>query len=88
MITFKNNAPIRSCISKTNNRFIDNAEDLNIFMSMYNFSEYSDNYFMTWESLQNYFNNEMNDDANENNADNYSTDNSKTALSQVNLLNM
>ena len=88
MITFKNNAPIRSCISKTNNTFIDNAEDLNIFMSMYNFSEYSENYFMTWESLQNYFNNEMNDDANENNADNYSTDNSKTALSQVNLLNM
>ena len=30
----------------------------------------------------------MNDDANENNADNYSTDNSKTALSQVNFLNM
>ena len=88
MIAFKNNAPNRSCISKTNNTFTDNAEDLDIFMSMYNFSEYSDNYSMTWRSLQNYFKVEMNDDTNENNADNYSTDNSKTALSQVNLLNM
>ena len=88
MIAFKNNAPNRSCISKTNNTFTDNAEDLDIFMSMYNFSEYSDNYSMTWRNLQNYFKVEMNDDTNENNADNYSTDNSKTALSQVNLLNM
>ena len=88
MITFKNNAPIRSCISKTNNTFIDNAEDLDIFMSMYNFSEYSDNYSMTWGSLRNYFKDEVNNDANENNADNYSTDNSKSALSQVNILNM
>ena len=32
-IIFKNNAPIRSCI---NNTFVDNEEDLDIFMSMYN----------------------------------------------------
>ena len=27
-LAFKNNAPITSCISKINNKFIDNAEDL------------------------------------------------------------
>ena len=42
-----NNAPFRSCISKINNTFIDNAEDLDIVMPMYNLLEYSDNYSMT-----------------------------------------
>ena len=46
-LTFKNNAPFRSCISKINNTFVDNGEDLDIVMSMYNLLEYSDNYFMT-----------------------------------------
>ena len=32
----ENNASSRSCISKTNNRSIDNAEDLDIFVPMYN----------------------------------------------------
>ena len=44
---FKNNAPFRLCLSKINNTFIDNAEDLDIVMSMYNPLEYSDNYSMT-----------------------------------------
>ena len=35
-LIFKKNTPFRSCISKINNRFIDNAEDLNIVMPMYN----------------------------------------------------
>ena len=34
-LTFKNNAPFRSCISKINNTFIDNAEDLDIVMPIY-----------------------------------------------------
>ena len=46
-LTFKNNAPFRSCISKINNTFVDNGEDLDIVMSMYNLLDYSDNYFMT-----------------------------------------
>ena len=46
-LTFKNNAPFRSCISKINNTFIDNAEDLDIVMPMYNLLEYSDNYSIT-----------------------------------------
>ena len=33
-LTFKNNAPFRSCTSKINNTFIDNAEELDIVMAM------------------------------------------------------
>ena len=43
-ITFKNDAPFRSCISKINNIFIDNAEDPDIVIPMYNLLECSDNY--------------------------------------------
>ena len=35
-VTFKNNAPFRSCISIMNNIFIDNAEDLDNNIPMYN----------------------------------------------------
>ena len=35
-LTFTNNAPFRSCISKINDTFIDNAEDRDIVRSMYN----------------------------------------------------
>ena len=45
MLTFNNNAPFRSCISKINNTFIDNTEDPRLQ------SEYSDNCSMTSESL-------------------------------------
>ena len=38
----ENNALFRSCLSKINNTFIDNAEDLDIVMAM--LLEYSDNY--------------------------------------------
>ena len=31
-VSFKNNAPFRSCIWKVNNTFIDNADDLDIVM--------------------------------------------------------
>ena len=40
-LTFKNNAPFISCISKINNTLINNAEDLDIVMPMYNLLEYS-----------------------------------------------
>ena len=53
-ITFKNNAPFRSCISKMNNTFIGKTEDLDIAMPMYNPLQYSDNYSMISESLWNY----------------------------------
>ena len=38
-------------LSKINNTFIDNVEDLDIVMSMYNLLEYSGNYFMMSGSL-------------------------------------
>ena len=48
---FKNNAPFRLCISKINSRLIDNAEDLDIVMPMYNLLEYSDNHSMASRTL-------------------------------------
>ena len=65
-LVFKNNAPFRSWISKFSNTFIGNTEDLDIVMPMYNLSEYCDNYSMTPGSLWNYYGDEINDDANEN----------------------
>ena len=65
-LTFKNNVPFRSTISKINNTFIDNAEDVDIIMPMYNLLEYRDNYSMTSGSLWNYYRDEINDDAGEN----------------------
>ena len=41
---FKNNAPFINCISKINGVQIDNAEDLDVVMPMYNLLEYSKNY--------------------------------------------
>ena len=54
-------------ISKINNTFKDNAENLDIFMPMYNLLEYSDKYSMTSESLWNYYRDEINYNTNENN---------------------
>ena len=51
IVMLKNNAPFLWCMSKINNTFIDNAEDLDIVISMYNFLEYSDSYSVTSESL-------------------------------------
>ena len=42
-VAFKNNVPFRSCISKINSTLIDNGEDLDIVMPMYNLLEYSQN---------------------------------------------
>ena len=35
-LAFKNNAPFISCISKVNNKLIDNAENLDVVMPMHN----------------------------------------------------
>ena len=65
-VIFKNNALFRSCISKINNIFVDNAEDLDIVIWMYNLLDHKDNYFMRSRSLWNYYRDELNDAANEN----------------------
>ena len=54
-LALKSNAPFISCISKINNTLIDNAEDLDIVMSMYNLIEYSKNYRKTTGSLWNHY---------------------------------
>ena len=46
-VLFENSAPFRSCISKINNIFFDNAEDFDVVITMYNLLEYSENYSMT-----------------------------------------
>ena len=43
-LAFKNNAPFINCISKINGVKINNAEDLDVVMPMYNLIEYSKNY--------------------------------------------
>ena len=57
-LAFKNNAPFTNCISKINNVLIDNAEDLDVVMPMYNLLEYSKNYRKTTGSLWNYYRDE------------------------------
>ena len=64
-VTFKNCAPFTKCISKINNTYIDNAQDIDIVMPMYNLIENSDNYSKTSGSLWQYYK----DDPNNNIAD-------------------
>ena len=45
-VVFRNNPPFMSWISKTNTTLLDNAEDLDILMPMYNLLEYGHSYFM------------------------------------------
>ena len=46
-LAFKNNTSFTNCTSKSKNVLIDNAEDLDIVMPMYNLLEYSKNYRKT-----------------------------------------
>ena len=57
-LTFKNNSPFINCISKINGIKIDNAEDLDVVMPMYNLLEYRKNYRKTTGSLWNYYRDE------------------------------
>ena len=57
-LTLKNNAPFISCISKINGELVENAEDLDIVIPMYNFLEYSKNYEKTSGSLFDYYRDE------------------------------
>ena len=65
-LAFRNNAPFTSCISKINNTLINNAEDLDIVMPMYNLIEHSKNYSKTSGSLWNYYRDEPNSGAERN----------------------
>ena len=54
-LVLKSNAPFINCVSKINGVKIDNAEDLDVVMPMYNLHEYSKNYKKTTGSLWNYY---------------------------------
>ena len=69
-LVFKNNAPFTNCISKINNVLIDNAEDLDVLMPLYDLLEYSKNYRKTTGSLWNYYRDEPNNPP----ASNYNAD--------------
>ena len=77
-LIFKNNAPFRSCITKINNTFINNGEDPDIVMPMYNLLQYSDSYSMTSGSLWNYYRDKVNDSANEIDDNDNKVNNNKT----------
>ena len=77
-LILKNNAPFVSCITRINGELIEDADDLDIVMSMYNLLEYSKNYRKTIGSLHNYYRDELSDDADDNNFDNIKVVNSNT----------
>ena len=78
-LSLKNNAPFTSCISKIDDTLIDNAEDLDIVMPVYNLLEYSENYRKTTGSFWNYYRDEPNCGVGSaNNSVNYSIKDSKS----------
>ena len=78
-LVFKNHEPFVSCISKIDNTLIDNAEDLDTVMPMYNLLEYSKNYSKTTGGFWNYYRDEPNSGVGgANNNINYSIKDSKS----------
>ena len=59
-MAFKNSAPFISSVSKINNVLIDNVEDLDVVMALYNLTEYIKNYSKTTGSLWNFYRDESN----------------------------
>ena len=76
-LILKNNAPFISCITRINGELIEDADDLDIVMHMYNLLEYSKNYRKTIGSLYNYYRDELKDDNDNDNFDNIKVVNSK-----------
>ena len=66
-VILKNIAPFISCITRINGELIEDAEDLDTVMPMYNLLEYSRNYRKTTGSSYNYYRDELDDDTNLNN---------------------
>ena len=65
-LILKNNAPFVSCITRINGELIENADDLDIVMPIYNLVEYSKNYRKTIGLLYNYYRDELTNDNNHN----------------------
>ena len=66
LLILKNNAAFVLCITRINNELIEDADDLDIVMPMYNLLEYSKNYRKTIGSLYNYYRDELTNDNNNN----------------------
>ena len=77
-VILKNNAPFVSCITRINRELTEDADDLDIVMPMYNLLEYSKNYRKIIGSLYNYYRDELNDDADNNNFTNNNVVSSNT----------
>ena len=77
-LILKNNAPFVSCITRINGELIEDADDLDIVMPMYNLLEYSKNYRKTIGSLYSYYRYELSDDTNPDNFPNRNVVNSET----------
>ena len=69
-LILKNNAPFTSCITRINGELIEDADDLDIVMPMYNLLACSKNYRITIGSFYNYYRDELSDDPDNDNLDN------------------
>ena len=77
-VVLKNNAPFISFISKINGVLVENADDLDVVMPMYDLLKYSRNYSQASGSLWNYYRDELTDETNDNNDPNKNVINSKS----------
>ena len=77
-LILKNIAPFVSCITGINCELIEDVDDLDIVMSIYNLLECRKNYRNTIGLLYNYYRDELTDDADDNNFDNIKVVNSNT----------
>ena len=74
----KNNALFASCITRISEALIEDADDLDVVMPMYNLLEHSKNYRKTIGSLYNYYKDELSNNADDNNFGNIKAVNSNT----------
>ena len=75
-LILENNTPFASCITKNNNKLIEDAEDLDVVMPMYNLLECSKNYRKTIGSFYNYYRDELSNDDDDDNFGNIKVVNS------------
>ena len=68
-LALKHNSLFFSCVTKINNTLIEDADDLDVVMPMYNLLYYSKNYRKATGSLWNYYRDEPNSGYNNNNRD-------------------
>ena len=61
-LILKNNSPFVSCITRINGELIEDADDLDVVMPMYNLLEYSENFRKSIGSLYNYYRDKLTND--------------------------